>query len=81
MQTPRPAAERVPAGAHRQRDRVRSRAALDCTSESLRVDRRSREAQNRTNYTSNDDASMCVSVRKNDDRKAPGLDLSILPAA
>ena len=81
MQTPHPAAERVPVGAHRQRDRVRSRAALDCTSESLRVDRRSREAQNRTNCTSIDDSSMCVSVRKNDDRKAPGLDPSILPAA
>ena len=81
MQTPRPAAVRVLVGAHRQRDGARPRAALDGASESLHVDHRSKEAQNRTNCTSTDDESMGVSVRKNDDRKAPGLDLSILPAA
>ena len=75
MQTSHPAAVRVLVGA-------RTRAALDCTSESLHVDHRSKEAQNRTNCTSTDDAGpMGVPVRKNDDRKAPGLDLSILPAA
>ena len=83
MQTPHPAAVRVLVGAHRQRDGARPRAALDCGSESLHVDRGSKEAQNRTNCTSTDDAGpMDVSVRKDGDgRKAPGLVLSILPAA
>ena len=82
MQTPRPAAVRVLVGAHRQRDGARPRAALDGASESLHVDHRSKEAQNRTNCTSTDDESMGVSVRiDGGGRKAPGLILSILPAA
>ena len=83
MQTPHPAAVRVLVGAHRQRDGARPRAALDDASESLHVDRGSSEAQNRTIWTSIDDAeSMGVSVfADRDARKAPGLDLSILPAA
>ena len=83
MQTPHPAAVRVLVGAHRQRDGARLRAALDGASESLHMDRGSREAQNRTIWASNDDdASMAVSVfADGDGRKAPGLVLSILPAA